>query len=122
MPKTKVATTADTSASKALKVKASGQSILVAQVGNKHCAVANKCPHLGLPMSGGKVENGIITCPFHGAKFDMSTGKNVEWVKSVAGIPVSGFAKKMLAMGKEPIGIENFAVTQDGEDLFIDVA
>ena len=122
MPKTKVATTADTSANKALKVKASGQSILVAQVGNKHCAVANKCPHLGLPMSGGKVENGIITCPFHGAKFDMSTGKNVEWVKSVAGIPVSGFAKKMLAMGKEPIDIASFAVTQDGADLFIDVA
>ena len=122
MTKTKVATTADTSASKALKVKASGQSILVAQVGNKHCAIANKCSHLGLPMSGGKVENGIITCPFHGAKFDMSTGKNVEWVKSVAGITVSGFAKKMLAMGKEPIDIINFAVTQEGEDLFIDVA
>lgn len=73
-------------------------------------------------MSGGKVENGIITCPFHGAKFDMSTGKNVEWVKSVAGIPVSGLAKKILAMGKEPINIANFAVTQEGEDLFIDVA
>ena len=122
MTKTKVATTAETSASKVLKVKANGQSILVAQVGSKHCAIANKCPHLGLPMSGGKVENGVVTCPFHGAKFDMNTGKNVEWVKSVAGIPVSGFAKKMLAMGKEPIDIISFAVIQDGEDLFIDVA
>lgn len=122
MTKTKVGTTVDTSANKVLKVKADGQSILVAQVGNKHCAIANKCPHLGLPLSGGKVENGVITCPFHGARFDMSTGKNVEWVKSVAGIPVSGFAKKMLAMGKEPINIANFAVTQEGEDLFIDVA
>ena len=122
MTKTKIATTADTSVDKTLKVKANGQSIIVAKVGNKHCAIANKCPHLGLPIGTGKVENGIVTCPFHGAKFDMSTGKNVEWVKSVAGIPVSGFAKKMLAMGKEPIDIPNFTVTQEGEDLFIDAA
>ena len=122
MTQTKVATTADTSANKVLKVKANGQSILVAKVGNKHCAIANKCPHLGVPLATGKVDNGIITCPFHGAKFDLSTGKNVEWVQSVAGIPVSGFAKKMLAMGKEPIDIPSFAVIQEGEDLFIDVA
>jgi len=121
MPQIKVATTAETSSEKVLKTKANGQSILVAKVGSQHCAIANKCPHLGLSLAKGKLENGVITCPFHGAKFDMATGKNVQWVNSVAGISVSGFAQKMLAMGKESTDIAHFAVTQSGEDLFIDL-
>jgi nitrite reductase/ring-hydroxylating ferredoxin subunit len=121
MSKTTIAKTTEIKDGKALKASANGQSILVAKVGNEYCAIANKCPHLGLPMTGGKVENGAITCPFHAAKFDLRTGKNVEWVKSVAGIPVSGFAQKMLAMGKVPADVASFAVTQTGEDLMIEI-
>ena len=121
MTKAKVATTAEVSADKVLKTKANGQSVLVSKVGEQYCAIANKCPHLGLPMSKGKVENGTITCPFHGSKFELCTGKNVEWVESVVGIPLPGIAKKMMAMGKEPTDVANFAVTQEGEDLFVDV-
>ncbi len=120
MTKTKIATTADTSVEKVLKTSANGQSVLVAKVGNQHCAIANKCPHLGLPMAKGKFENGIITCPFHGSKFEICSGKNVEWVESFVGIPLPGVAKKMIAMGKGPTDVANFTVTQEGEDLFID--
>ncbi len=120
MAKTKVATTAEISTTKALKVKVNGQSILVAKVGDRACAIANKCPHLGLPMSTGKLENGIITCPFHGSKFEMATGKNVEWVNAVMGIPLPAMAQKMMSMGKEATDVPCFAVTQEGEDLFID--
>jgi nitrite reductase/ring-hydroxylating ferredoxin subunit len=121
MTKTKIATTSELSTTKALKVKAGGQSILVATANGHACAIANKCPHLGLPMSTGKIENGIITCPFHGSKFDMKTGKNVEWVNAVMGIPLPAMAKKMMSMGKEATDIPCFSVTQEGEDLFIDV-
>lgn len=120
MTKTKIATTAETSTDKVLKVNANGQSVLVAKVGDKHCAIVNKCPHLGLPMAKGKLENGVITCPFHGSKFELCTGKNVEWVDSVVGIPLPGFAKKAMAMGKSPTDVVSFAVTQEGEDLFVD--
>ena len=120
MTKTKIATAADVSADKVLKTSANGKSVLLAKVGDKYCAIANKCPHLGLPLARGKFENGVITCPFHGSKFEISTGKNVEWVESVVGIPLPGIAKKMMAMGKAPTDVASFAVTQEGEDLFID--
>lgn len=120
MTKTKIATTADVGTDKVFKASVDGQSVLVAQVGEKYCAVANKCPHLGLPMAKGKFEDGVITCPFHGSKFDMCTGKNLEWVDSVVGIPLPGVAKKMMAMGKAPTDVASFAVTQDGEDLSIE--
>jgi nitrite reductase/ring-hydroxylating ferredoxin subunit len=120
MTKTKIAAAADVSADKVLKVSANGQSVLVAKVGDKYCSIANKCPHLGLPMAKGKFENGVVTCPFHGSKFEICTGKNVEWVDSVVGIPLPGIAKKMMAMGKAPTDVASFAVTQEGGDLFID--
>ena len=121
MTKVKIAAASDVSADKALKAKANGQSVLVAKVGEQYCAIANKCPHLGLPMSKGKVENGVISCPFHGSKFEMCSGKNVEWVDSVAGIPLPNVAKKMMAMGKGPTDVASFEVTQSGEDLLVDL-
>lgn len=120
MSKTKIATTAEVSADKVLKANANGQAVLVAKVGDQYCAIASKCPHLGLPMAKGKFENSVITCPFHGSKFEICTGKNVEWVESFVGIPLPGPAKKMMAMGKSPTDVANFNVTQSGEDLFID--
>lgn len=120
MTKTKIAATSDVSADKVLKASVNGQAVLVAKVGDGYCAVANKCPHLGLPMAKGKFENGVITCPFHGSKFEVCTGKNVEWVESFVGIPLPGAAKKMMAMGKTPTDVANFSVTQEGDDLFID--
>lgn len=121
MAKIKVAAAADVSTDKALKTSADGQSVLVAKVGDGYCAIANKCPHLGLPMAKGKLENGVLTCPFHGSKFEMCSGKNVEWVETFVGIPLPGAAKKMMAMGKAPADVTSFAVTQEGDDLFVDV-
>jgi nitrite reductase/ring-hydroxylating ferredoxin subunit len=120
MAKVKIATTNDVSADKVLKTSANGQSVIVAKVGDKHCAITNKCPHLGLPLAKGKFENGVITCPFHGSKFEICTGKNVEWVDSFVGIPLPGVAKKIMAMGKAPTDVASFTVTQEGNDLFID--
>ena len=121
MTKIKIATTSDVSTDKALKASAGKQSVLVAKVGDSYCAVSNKCPHLGLPLSSGKLENGVITCAFHGAKFEVCTGKNVGWVESAMGITLPDFGKKFMAMGKEPTDIASFAVSQEGEDLFINV-
>jgi nitrite reductase/ring-hydroxylating ferredoxin subunit len=120
MAKVKIAATSDVSADKVLKASANGKSVLVAKVGDKNCAIANKCPHFGLPLAKGKFENGVITCPFHGSKFEICTGKSVEWVDSFVGIPLPAFAQKMIAMGKSPTDVESFTVTQEGADLFIE--
>jgi 3-phenylpropionate/trans-cinnamate dioxygenase ferredoxin component len=62
---------------KMMLVVAKGKEILLANVGGTYYAIANKCTHLGGSLSDGKLEDGIVTCPRHGSKFDVRTGMNV---------------------------------------------
>ena len=41
--------------------------------GNLH-AVDNRCPHMGFPLHRGTVEDGILTCHWHHARFDLKSG------------------------------------------------
>ncbi|MFD1613262.1 Rieske (2Fe-2S) protein [Sphingomonas tabacisoli] len=52
-----------------------GQEILVCRSGGEVFAVENVCSHAGQPLAGGRVRNGWIMCPFHGARFDLETGQ-----------------------------------------------
>ncbi|HLY12631.1 MAG TPA: Rieske (2Fe-2S) protein [Planctomycetota bacterium] len=38
-------------------------------------AVQNRCPHKQGPLSEGVLGAGVVICPFHGHKFDLSSGK-----------------------------------------------
>lgn len=100
---------------------AEGKSIVVARVGDGYCAVINKCPHLGLPMAGGKVENGVITCPFHNSRFDMCTGKNLDWVQGVVGVKLPEWSRRIIALGKEPAPIQSFKVIEQDGKLFVEL-
>ena len=48
---------------------------LLVRVGNDYFAVEDVCSHDGQPLTDGPVESESITCPRHGAKFDLKTGK-----------------------------------------------
>src|SRR5437660_7716022 len=37
-------------------------------------AVDNRCPHLGFPLHKGSVHDGILTCHWHHARFDLCSG------------------------------------------------
>ncbi len=37
-------------------------------------ALDNRCPHLGFPLHRGSVEDGILTCHWHHARFDIKSG------------------------------------------------
>ncbi len=37
-------------------------------------AIDDRCPHLGLPLHRGTVESGMVTCHWHHARFDLSSG------------------------------------------------
>src|SRR3982751_5216802 len=37
-------------------------------------AVDNRCPHLGFPLHRGTVQDGILTCHWHHARFDLCSG------------------------------------------------
>lgn len=42
------------------------------------CALANVCTHLGGPLAEGSREGDIVTCPWHGSRFDLRTGAVVD--------------------------------------------
>jgi 3-phenylpropionate/trans-cinnamate dioxygenase ferredoxin component len=55
--------------------------VLVANVGGKFFAVNNACSHEGQSLSQGTIKSGIVTCPLHGAKFDVTSGKCIAGAK-----------------------------------------
>lgn len=41
------------------------------------CAAEDACPHAGAVLSEGELEDGVVTCPRHGSRFDVRTGERV---------------------------------------------
>ena len=100
-----------------------GTSMVVAKVKAGVCAVVNKCPHMGLPIAGGKVDAdaGTITCPFHNSTFDLCSGENLDWVTGIVGVKVPDWSRKILAMGKAPAAIQCFKVVEENGQLFVEM-
>lgn len=48
---------------------------LLIRRGDEYFAIEDVCSHDGQPLTNGPVENCSITCPRHGAKFDLRTGQ-----------------------------------------------
>ena len=51
-----------------------GHTIAVFFHDGKVYAVDNRCPHMGFPLDRGSVKDGILTCHWHHARFDLSSG------------------------------------------------
>ncbi|MEW4490122.1 non-heme iron oxygenase ferredoxin subunit [Thalassoglobus sp. JC818] len=50
-------------------------SALVIRIGDDYYCVEDVCTHDGQPMTDGEISGCELTCPRHGAKFDIRTGK-----------------------------------------------
>jgi len=59
------------------KVSAGGASVFVHRRNGRLYALANTCSHLGGPLDEGKVEDGCVTCPWHGSVFRLDDGSIV---------------------------------------------
>jgi 3-phenylpropionate/trans-cinnamate dioxygenase ferredoxin subunit len=57
------------------------KEILIANVDGKYYAIGNICTHAGGDLSKGILDGNIVTCPKHGSKFDVTTGKAVSGPK-----------------------------------------
>src|SRR6266508_4377746 len=52
-------------------------------------AVDNRCPHMGFPLDKGTVNDGILTCHWHHARFDLASGCTFDlWADDVPTCPV----------------------------------
>ena len=55
-------------------VPVDGRIVLVLLDQGNVYALDNRCPHMGFPLRRGTVKDGILTCHWHHAKFDLSGG------------------------------------------------
>jgi nitrite reductase/ring-hydroxylating ferredoxin subunit len=52
-------------------------------------AFDNRCPHMGIPLDRGTVEDGILTCHWHHARFDLESECTFDlWADDVPDCPV----------------------------------
>jgi len=56
-------------------VQAAGKDLVIANVEGKFYAMENWCTHEQGNLSDGELKKNVLTCPEHGAQFDVTTGK-----------------------------------------------
>jgi nitrite reductase/ring-hydroxylating ferredoxin subunit len=71
----KVAEVSDLQAGECKTVVADGRELALANIEGKFYAVDNVCPHQGGPLGEGIIEGRQIVCPWHGWRFDCTTGQ-----------------------------------------------
>ena len=57
-----------------ISVRLVGRSLALFFHDGKVYAVDNRCPHMGFPLHRGTVQDGILTCHWHHARFDLESG------------------------------------------------
>jgi nitrite reductase (NADH) small subunit/3-phenylpropionate/trans-cinnamate dioxygenase ferredoxin subunit len=51
-----------------------GKLIAVFCTDGQYHAIDDTCPHMGASLSGGAIEDGIVTCPWHAWRFRLNDG------------------------------------------------
>ena len=67
---------ADVAPGKTAEVVADGRIFAVYNVDGNFHVLDGICPHAGGPLGKGVLENGTVTCPWHGWQFDVATGQH----------------------------------------------
>src|SRR6266853_767818 len=76
-----------------------GKAIALANVGGKFYAINNTCLHRGGPLGQGVMDKNVVTCPWHGWQYDVTTGK----------------------ISQNPtVGVDCYRIEVRGEDIFVD--
>ncbi len=73
----KVAEANDLAPGQGKAVEVGEQTIALFNVDGVLYAIGDTCTHRGGPLSEGSLEGTTVTCPWHGASFDVCTGKNL---------------------------------------------
>ena len=73
MPFEKVAILEEINPTKQVSFK--GKELALFLVEGKIYCIGNNCTHVGGPLAEGDLNSNIITCPWHSAQFDVTTGK-----------------------------------------------
>ena len=97
----KVATVSELPRGKRKQVTVDGKVLALFNIDGKFYCIDGKCTHKGGPLGEGEVEGTIVTCPWHGSKFEITTGE-------VRGSPAN---KK----------VSTYNVKVSGKDILVDI-
>ena len=78
-----------------------GRQVALFSVDGKICAIDNVCAHRGGPLGEGMVAGTVVTCPWHGWQFDVTTGVS----------PAGGGA----------VSVKKFNCKVEGSDVLVEV-
>lgn len=73
----KVATVQELPPGKAKQVTLGNRNVALFNIAGAFYAIDDTCPHRGAPLSEGDVDRNEVTCPWHGARFDVTTGSHL---------------------------------------------
>lgn len=96
---TKVATVAEIPSGSGKVIQIGDQDVALFNVDGEFYAMDNTCTHVGGPLGEGELEGSTVTCPWHGAQFNVKTGE-------VTGPPAGE-------------GVKSFSVKVEGDDILV---
>jgi len=76
-----------------------GSTLAISNVGGTFYAIHNTCLHRGGPLGEGELKGKVVTCPWHGWQYDVTTGKLVT---------------------NQAVGVKTYSIEVRGEDLWIE--
>ena len=84
------------------KITIDGKDVLVVNIDGTYYAINDTCTHSGASLSEGGLDGTVVTCGWHGAKFDCKTGK------------LSAFPAKIK-------DLNSYKVIVESENIFVEV-
>jgi nitrite reductase (NADH) small subunit/3-phenylpropionate/trans-cinnamate dioxygenase ferredoxin subunit len=100
MPLMRAAKTDELPAGSVREFQVEGTTLAIANVDGKFYAINNTCLHRGGPLGQGELQGKILTCPWHGWQYDVTTGK--------------------LTMNPA-VGVKCYALEVKGDDIWVDL-
>jgi len=96
-------------------VKVGERSVLLVRSDGQVYALSSTCPHMGLPLKGGKVDEHTIVCPWHHSAFDLHTGDVKDWSPWPPGV-----GRMLGALSREK-ALPLFATKVEGGSIYINL-
>lgn len=78
-----------------------GKSVAIAHLEGKFFAINSICLHHGGPLGEGDLEGSVVSCPWHGWQYDVTTGKLIQQPET---------------------GVECYPTELRGEEIYVDLA
>lgn len=121
----RIGTTRDFVSGVLTPVDADGTGLVVARDGDTACAARNRCPHLGLSLTSGpggtRYAHGVVQCPWHNSRFELCSGRNLDWVTGVAGVTAPRWSRRAIALGRRPAPLVTYPALVENGEVFVEL-